>query len=131
MDMGSSAMSNKNIPSDEEFAKASATLAKRSRGLSQVRDRILARFQGTGELHEFFVLDCSERSFRAFVFYRWERQIEEAERSGLEARIRNAVFNELENVGRGDRRAIQVDFEFDSHDNVERNYGGNYYNRLR
>jgi hypothetical protein len=44
--------------------------------------------------------------------------------------VRDAVFDELEKVGRGDRGTIKVDFEFDSHENVEENFDGNYYNRL-
>ncbi len=122
--------SNKNIPSDEDFAKASAALGKRSRGLSQVRDRILKRFQSGGKLREFFILDSSEKSFRVYVFYRWERQIKEAEESGLAIKIENAVFHELQSVGRGDRNKIHLDFEFDSHESVEQNYDGDYYSRL-
>jgi len=124
-------MREKSIPSDEDFARASTALKKRSRGLSQVRDKILARFQDAGVLHEFFILDCSELSFRAYVFYRWKRQLEEAEESGLADEIRKTVFEELEGAGRGDRRSVQVDFEFDSHEHVEQEYGGDYYNRLR
>jgi hypothetical protein len=122
--------SDKNIPSDEDFAKASAALRKRSRGLSQVRDRILERFQTSGKLHEFFILDSSEKSFTAYVFYRWERQIKKAEESGLAIKIKNAIFHELRNAGRGDRETIQLEIEFDSHESVEQYYDGDYYSRL-
>jgi len=124
-------MNNKNIPSEEDFAKASTALKHRSRGLSQVREKILTRFQNSSELHEFFILDSSEQSFRAYIFFHSERQIEEAEKSGLTLKIRNAVFNELEKAGRGDRSMIKVNFELDSHENIKRKYDGNYYNRLR
>lgn len=123
-------MSKNNIPSDADFARASSALKRRSRGLSEVREKILAKFQRAGELHEFFILDSSDMSFRAYIFYRWDRQIAEADNSGLAARIKNAIFDALEEVGRGRRDAIHVDFEFDSHENVERNYESNYYNRL-
>ena len=85
----------KNIPSDEDFARASAKMKERSRGLSDVRERILDRFQPGGELHEFFIWDCSDRSFHAQVFYPRETDIKQAETSGLDARIKEAVFNEL------------------------------------
>lgn len=129
MDMGGYKMIN-NIPSDEDFARASAVLKKRSRGLSDVREKILRRFQNKGEIHEFFILDCSENSFRAYIFYRWDKQIKEAERTGLASQIQDAVFDELNNVGRGDRNSIDVKFEFDSHENIDQKYEGNYYNRL-
>ena len=122
--------SDKNTPSDKDFAKASAALRNRSRGLSQVRDRILERFQTSGKLHEFFILDSSEYSFRAYVFYRWERQIKKAEESGLAIKIKNSILHELKNVGRGDGETIHLEIEFDSHENVEQNYDGDYYSRL-
>lgn len=120
----------RHIPSDEDFARASAAIREHSRGLSKVRDDILMQFRGTSELHEFFILDSSEVSFVAYVFYRWDRQIKEAEENGLRAKIVDAIFNSLENVGRGQRSTIDVVFEFDSHETVERDYEGNYYNRL-
>lgn len=128
--MGSREMS-RGIPSGEDFARASAVLARRSRGLSDVRTRILERFKPSGEVHEFFILDCSERTFRAYVFFPRERDIQEAEKSGLEARIRAAVMEELARVGRGTRSTADLAFELDSHENVERKFGGDYFNRLR
>lgn len=124
-------MTYNKIPSDEDFARASAALKKQSRGLSRVRDKILNRFHGDGNLYEFFIMDCSEKSFRAYVFYQWDRQIEQNEISGFSAKIVEAVFAELEQAGRGGRGEVQVDFEFDSHESVEQNYEGDYYNRLR
>ena len=123
--------SNKDIPSDEDFAKASAALSKRSRGLSQVGDRILEQFQTSGKLHEFFIFDSSENSFKAYVFYRWKRQVKKAEESGLAIKIKDAIFHELKNVGRGDRETVQLEIEYDSHESVEQHYASDYYSRLR
>lgn len=123
-------MSLKNVPSEDEFAKASAAIRNRSRGLSEVRDKVLSLFKHSGELYEFFILDSSENTFRAYVFYRWDRQIEESVLSGLADKIKSTVFTSLEQIGRGSMNSIKVDFEFDSHETVERNFGGNYYNRL-
>ena len=123
----------KSKPSDEEFerafARASASLDKEDRGLSKVTEKILNRFE---EIHN-FILDCtvSEYSFYANVFYRWNRQIEEAEKSGLEARIRDAVFEELEKVGRGTRGSIEIKFVFDSYEKILREYDGDYFKLFR
>lgn len=124
-------MGNYKIPSDEEFKRASQALARRARGLSQVRDRIKNRFRDNEALYEFFIMDSSEVSFYAYIFYRRNRQIEEARVSGLESEIVNAVWEEMEGVGRGDRGMIDIQFEFDSDENVEKNYEGEYYLRLR
>lgn len=130
MDMGGRKVS-KGVPSEEDFARASAAIKERSRGLSEVRQKILDHFRSSGELHEFFILDCAERSFRAYVFYPREKDVEMARKSGLESRVKDSVFKELANVGRGGRDTIEVKFEWDSHENVERHFEGNYFNRLR
>jgi hypothetical protein len=129
MDMGGNKMRNRNIPTNEEFAKASAAMRYQARGLNEVCERVLSRFCKT--LHEVFIFDHSELSFGVCVFYRLERQVNEAKRSGLESKIKEAIFEELENVGRGNRNTIIVKFTFDSHENVEKKFGGNYYDRLR
>lgn len=124
-------MKRKGIPSDADFARASAAMRKRSKGLSNVRDRIKIRFFNRKEFYEFFIIDCFENSFRAYVFYRLNSQILVAEKSGLSSEIINAVYEEIETVGRGDRKTIKVEFEFDSNENIEENYEGDYYMRLR
>lgn len=123
-------MSKNSIPTDDDFARASAALRQRSEGLEDVRKRVLAKFSSDGTIHEFFILDSSANSFRAYVFFKKESQIELARQSGLIHDIEEAVFRELQRVGRGARDEASVEFEFDSHENVEKNYEGNYFNRL-
>lgn len=119
------------IPSEEDFARADAADAYDNRGLNELCENILKRFKND-KLHEFFVFySPNTDSFYPYIFYRWEREVAEAEKSGLSSRIEDAVYEELEKVGRGKRGEIKVNFEFDSHENVEKNYEGNYYLRLR
>ena len=129
MDMGGGEMSSNKIPTEEDFERAKAADAERNRGLSEVAVQILHRFGGNG-VHDAYVF-YSQRNdtFHPLVFFRWERQIEEAEKSGLASQIRQAVVEELERVGRGNRDTIKVDFEFDSHENVEAKFAGNYFFR--
>ncbi len=124
-------MNSNNIPTDEDFRRAESADAERNRGLSEVSVQVLHRF-GKNDVYQVFMF-YSPRvdTFGAFIFYRWDQQIPEAEKSGLASRIKEAILEELENVGRGDRETIRVDFEFDSHENVERNYEGDYFLRLR
>ncbi len=124
-------MSMKNIPTEAEFARASAALEKRSRGLDQVRDNILCNHWLEFKFHEFFILDASESSFRAYVFFEREKSKNRALKSGLKETIENCIYNELENAGRGASETISVTFEYDSHENIEKNFEGNYYNRLK
>lgn len=131
MDMGGGSMNHNSIPSEEDFARAKAAMRSNDRGLSEVRDDILSRYKAKG-LHEFLILySPSTCTFGAYVFYRWARQIKELEEAGLSAEIRESVLNALTAVGRGNRDLLRVDFEFDSHENIEQNYEGDYYARLR
>jgi hypothetical protein len=131
VDIGGHTVSGSSIPSDDDFARASAALKQRSRGLEEVRKMILAEFDEDGAVCEFFILDSSDRSFRAHVFFNLDQQIEKARQAGLTQRIEDAVFRALQTAGLGARDEIEVEFEFDSQENVERNFEGNYYNRLR
>lgn len=131
MDMGGIQVNSNNIPSDEDFRRAKAADAARQHGLSDVRDQILHSFRGSGVHEVFLFYSPKTNSFGAYVFFRWERQIKEAENSGLTSKIKNAVVDEMERVGRGNKDTIKIEFEFDSHENVEANFEGDYYLRLR
>ena len=118
-------------PSKEDFARAKAIMRSNDRGLSKVRNCVLSKF-GEHGLHEFFILYSPKANkFRAFVFYSSDSQIDEAEKSGLSSIIKNAVLESLKDVGRGQGDRVNVEFEFDSHENVEAKYHGDYYSRLR
>lgn len=123
-------MNEKKIPSKEDFARAKAAMRKNDQGLSEVRSQILDQFGARG-VHELFVLfSPAANCFGVYVFYNLSAQIEEARRSGLAEEIEVAVLDSLERAGRGPRSSLNVNFEFDSHENVEKNYEGNYYDRL-
>ena len=133
-------MSDKNNKtSDEEheraFARMDANYEKNHQGLSEVVEKIRSRFV---EIHEFWLNpehhwrepDPDDVRFFASVFFHLDQQLEEASESGLEVRIRNAIIDEMENVGRGDRNSLEISFNFDSYENVVREYGS-YWNLLR
>jgi hypothetical protein len=131
MDMGGNKMKKNDIPSEQDFARAIAADEERNRGLSEVRSQILSLFQRDG-LHEAFVFYSPlNDSYGVYLFFLRNDQIKEADKSGLASQIKQAVLEALESVGRGNRETITVDFEFDSHENVEANFEGDYYLRLR
>jgi hypothetical protein len=122
---------SRNIPSAADFERADRLMAHRTRGLDRVRDRVLAHFRDRGELHECFVFDVTEVAFRAYVFYEKEENIEAAQRTGLDQRIVEFVYDALEQEGRGNRKDIKVAFEFDSDENVQKKFKGSYWLRLK
>ena len=119
-----------NIPSEEEFAKASEALRNRSHGLSETRDEILKKFKDEN-IYEFFIFDVSKTSFKAYVFFRWDWQKKELSKTKLAVEIEDYIYRQLEHFGRGKRGGLQLEIEFDSHENVVLNYGGDYFSRLR
>ena len=124
-------MSLKNIPSEDDFARARAAMRERDRGLSDVSSRVLECFRSAG-LHEAFVFYSPTKNlFVAHLFYDLNTQLAEATASGLSEQIEGKVVEELAKAGRGSHDAIKVCFEWDSDENVKTNFGGDYYLRLR
>ena len=124
-------MTDNNIPSEEDFQRARAADKQRQRGLSEIRERVLAIFSKVG-IHEVFIAySPNTHSFVVSIFYQWDRQVMQAENSGLRDQIEAVVLQELEREGRGERGKLDVTFEFSSHETVERKCEGNYYDYLR
>jgi len=117
------------VPTEDEFVRASEALSKRSLGLSEIRDDVIQKFQK--DVHEFFIFDISDKSFKAYVFLRWNWQLDKISKSGMASEIEKFVLQQLENRGRGNRDDLHLELEFDSHENVVANFGGDYYSRLR
>jgi hypothetical protein len=57
--------------------------------------------------------------------------LEKAADSGVTDDIGDFIYAELERVGRGTRGEITVAFEFDSDENVQEHFEGDYLLRLR
>jgi len=120
----------KKVPSPADFARAKAAMREDDRGLSEVCERILSRF-GNKNLHEFYLLYSSNaNSFGAYTFYETAAQVDKFSKNGQSEEIKNAVYEELDSVGRGNREEITVNFYFDNHEDVVRNFEGNYHSRL-
>lgn len=136
MDMGSyfRMIKKRKIPSKDDFKRASLNAKHRSRGVSQVREKILDRYQKSGVIHEFFLQNCSDSSdyhFRANIFYPSEDILHKENHSIVESEIKYAVIEEL-NIVRSETYVLSdIIFEFDSHENVILRYEGDYFNRLR
>ena len=119
-----------NIPSDEDFKRASRLMKERSSKLDAVRDAVRSKFKLRGSLHDFFILDQMDVDFRAYVFFQTNDALVASERNGLRDEIVDYVYSELARVGRGGRGKSRVAFEFDTDENVTANFGGDYYLRI-
>lgn len=124
-------MSRGSIPTDEDFARARAAMQNRDHGLSDVRSTILNHF-GPDGLHQFFILYSENHDlFGAYLFFNTQSDLMAAEQSGLTGKIKSSVANEVERVGRVEKAALNIRFEIDTDENVQNEYDGDYYARLR
>jgi len=118
------------IPSDEDFERARNLMRERYRNLDNVSENIIHHFKSVCPLHDFYILPQRDVSFRAYVFFEKDINIQESKNIGLNQKIIDLVYSELELAGRGKRDEITVAFEFDSDENVKAKYGGDYHSRL-
>ncbi len=119
-----------NIPSEEDFARAKRLARERFRYLSDVSTSVRDRFKEISPLHNIYVLPQIDVDFRAYVFFKKDKDIEDCKRKGIIQELTNFLFEELERFGRGKKGDITVDVEVDSDENVKNNFEGNYYLRL-
>ncbi len=124
-------MNSNSIPTDEDFRRASAEIDHEQRGLGEVRSALLKRFSDDGLEQTLIFYSPAKDSFGAYLFFTNERVRAQAEKSGLVDVIKDSVLTQLERVGRGKLATLNVTFEIDTDENVQRNFEGDYYLRLR
>ena len=123
-------MSN-NILSEEDFARAKKFMADRYRNLDAVENAVKLRFMKCCPLHNVYLLAQEDVDFRAYVFFENDVNVLECNANGTTNAMEDAFYDELARFGRGRRGEIVVAFVWDSHENVEKNYDGDYLSRLR
>ena len=128
---GGSIVPNYKIPSDEDFARADKLMVERDRHLMGVCENVKRRFTRSCPLHNVYVLWQRDVDFRAYIFFKKDKDVEDCKENGTMKAIEDAVYEELERHGRGKRGEIAVAFEWDSDENVDNRYDGDYLLRLR
>ena len=119
------------VPSEEDFAHAKRKMAERDRNLDLVCSNVRRRFVDSTQFHNIYILWQRDVDFRAYVFFKRDKDIEACRASGFVSKIEDCVLEELEKAGRGNVGEKLVAFEYDSDENVDRNFHGDYLLRLR
>jgi len=119
------------IPSEEAFARAKRMMAEDSRGLDAACSELNKRFEEAMWFHRVYILSQRDVDFRAYVFFKKDKDVEDSKGNGTTTAIEDAVYKALERYGRGKRSEIVVGFEWDSDENVDKKYDGDYLLRLR
>lgn len=116
------------IPSKEDVERAIAKAEEEWRGLSEVAARVKEEFSRC--LH-FLMIFPYRDSFGILIFYERDRDIDIFNENGTTAAIADFTRKELSRIGRGGEDAIEIHVEVDSDESVKRDWGGNYFDRLR
>ena len=121
------------IPPDFELRRARANNKDeaRMRHLGDIGGQFVARFREVSPLDHFELLPQIDVNFRAYIFFKKNRNIAECEANGTSQDMRDFVYDKLEEFGRGKRNETKIVFEFDSFENVQENFEGNYFLRMR
>ena len=119
-------------PTDEELADYADRMDDwAGRNLDEVANEVLRHFCGRCPLDYTWIVPQGDAEFRAFIFFDKDKDVAQSKRSGLDQQIIDYVYDSLERWGRGSRGEIKVVFEFDSRENVEANFEGSYWERVR
>ena len=78
-----------------------------------------------------FSIEHGKPFFEVYIFFKTNNDIDTCKNNGALGLIQNCVYKELERVGRGKRKELNVRFIIDSTENVKANYEGRYSLRLR
>jgi hypothetical protein len=73
----------------------------------------------------------SDFSLSVWFFYETNAQLARAQTGGGTKELTSAFMSILRTIGYSDQWLPEVQFGFDSHENVEANYEGSYFYRLR
>ena len=118
------------IPSEEELANAKKRMRERSRNLEVVRNSIFKKFSSLCNLDNIYVIAEGDFQFRILVFFTTNVDLEESNAKGVCHSIQDFAYGEIERVGRGKPDEVMIEFEFDSDENVKKNFEGSYWFRL-
>ncbi|MBY0568833.1 MAG: hypothetical protein K2P70_16065 [Hyphomonadaceae bacterium] len=117
------------------WARAMKAVADDNRHLEEIALQFKAKFYSSPRLDQFFLRGVTNHEgrlqFGAGIFFRTDADIGESEADGTSQAMRDFIYEKLEEFGRGKRHELDVQFDFDSFENVQKNFEGSYFLRLR
>lgn len=119
------------VPTDEELS-----FARRKRAqIDQDWDAIAAlaehRLREVADLHNFAIFPRELCCYAAIVFFNSDEALSQARHSGFDKQARELIAAAVGEFRRDQCTVLRIDVELDSYENVKRNFGGSYFNRLR
>lgn len=103
---------------------------KNNAHLSEIATLFKDKFGPVSPLH-WIAISGSDNGIGVVIFFRTDSDITKCETNGTCEQMRTFIYDKLEEFGRGRRSEIDVSVEFDSFENVEKNFEGSYFLRMR
>ena len=120
-----------NTPTEEELDRAGEEIRRWHRGLDEVTSTLREKLAPLPGFRTAEVDTEGEDEFRAYIFFETDSQAENRREGNFAAKLEETLRQELQKVGRGTTAEMKISVEIDSHENVERNYRGSYFLRMR
>ena len=121
------------IPTPEEFKRADEQMAHLYRNLDQVAESFMADFRYIcpETAHGFYIFAHEDNKFVPLFFFKKEKDTIASITDGTRERLIARLESVLAENGRGKPKENLICVEFDSDENVQRVFKGNYFYRLR
>lgn len=88
-------LARRRIPTEEEFARASAKMAAEDERLANIRERVLNCLQSRWPLHDILLFSGSATDYEALVIYELEIDIEICHSNGFEKSLMDSIKREI------------------------------------
>lgn len=120
-------MTNRRTPSPEDFARAKKQMREITRNMEQIRQGVKSQGLKYGVKECFALYSKPTSTATTYIFLPNHQDVVTI--SETEANDLKSIVDALFKLYRPDIEHIEV--EFDSEENVKKNYNGNYFDRLR
>lgn len=98
---------------------------EQSKYLSDLENALKSKYR---EIYKFFYIPCFGKSASLYIFFKTNTELIKYEY--LKNEIKNYIYSYLNSNGYFKKFNDKITIEFDSDENVNKNYEGNYYYRL-
>jgi hypothetical protein len=83
------------------------------------------------EIHEIHFIPMYDFSLEIYIFFVSDKCLQVYEENSITQTLKENFIDILSKLEYMDRVSSKIDFVFDSHENVVKNYNGSYFFRLR
>jgi hypothetical protein len=101
------------------------------RCLGEITNLFIRRYLTVTPLDYIKIQGASDNEIGVGVFFKTDLDLKRSHEIGLCDEMISFIYDKLEVWGRGSRTELTVEFEFDSFENVQKNFEGSYFMRLR